>query len=290
MPSPIPDPGHARACRCARHRFAQLASRPDGELDLAEGALWISAEENPGLDVERWLGELDRLADELRPRLAALPDGPGRDITRLEALRTYLFDDCGFRGDRDDYYAPANSFLDQVLERRRGIPITLAVVMMEVGRRVDVPLLGVGFPGHFLVRHAHHPNLLFDPFAEGRLVTVDDCREILARLCGDLPFHPRLLRPVTHRAILLRMLTNLRAVYTARGALRRTVAVLDRVLLLAPDDAVHLRERGLLRLRCGDSAGLRDLARYLAVEPEAPDREALAELVGGLCDGVLTVH
>jgi regulator of sirC expression with transglutaminase-like and TPR domain len=273
-----------------RRRFAALALRPDGDVDLAEAALWISAEENGGVEVERWLAHLDELADELRPRLAALAEGPGADLARLEALRSFLFEEKGFRGNREEYHDPANSFLDRVLERRLGIPITLAVVMMEVGRRVGVPLLGVGFPGHFLVRHARHPNLLLDPFAGGRLVTVEDCRQLLARLCVHLPFHPRLLRPVSHRCVLLRMLTNLRAIYLAAGDPGRTLAVLDRILLLAPDDAVHLRERGLLRLRGGDMGGFEDLALYLDVEPEAPDREALDGLLGHARGRYLTVH
>lgn len=283
MPEPLPGPTPEPRPSCrrdrARRRFAALASRPDGEIDLAEGALWISAEENPGLEVEGWLAHLEDLAAELAPRMAAVPDGPGVDLARLDLLRRFLFEEKGFRGDCEEYYSPDNSLLDRVLERRRGIPITLALVMMEVGRRVGVPLLGVGFPGHFLVRHARHLDLLLDPFGGGRMVTPEDCRKLLARVCGELPFHPRLLRPVSHRCMLHRMLNNLRGIYLARGEAERTLSVLDRILLLTPDDAVHLRERGLMLLRGGDPAGLEDLARYLDVEPEAPDRESLGTLL-----------
>jgi len=273
-----------------RRRFADLLAGEDGEVDLAHAALLISAEENPGVEVERWLAHLDALAAELRGRFAALPPGPSRDFTRLAELSAFLFEEQGFRGNRDDYYDPANSFLDRVLERRTGIPITLALVMIEVGRRVGVPLVGVGFPCHFLVRHARHADLLLDPFAGGRLVSDEDCRRLLANVCGDLPFHPRLLRPVSGRCLLQRVLTNLRAIYMSRGDLCRTVAVLDRILLLVPDDAVHLRERGLLRLRCGDGGGLEDLTHYLEVEPEAPDREALYALVESARGRFVTVH
>lgn len=295
--------GETRAQRSrARRRFQALASLPDGEIDLAEGALWISAEDSakdgaenrPGGDVEArveaGMAELDALAAELEPRLKALPNGPGSDLARLDALRRFLFEEKGFRGDCEEYYEPANSYLDQVLERRRGIPITLAVVMMEVGRRVGVPLLGVGFPGHFLVRHARHLDILLDPFAGGRLVSMKDCRRILAKVCDDLPFHPRLLRPVTHRCMLQRMLNNLRAIHASRGKPCDLLSVLDRLLLLTPDDAVRLRERGLLRLRCGDMSGLEDLARYLEVEPEAPDRDSLAHLVASARSRFATVH
>jgi regulator of sirC expression with transglutaminase-like and TPR domain len=273
-----------------RQRFADLVDGREGEVDLAHAALLISAEENGGVEVERWLAHLDALADELRPRIAALPAGPGSDFARLAELSVFLFAEQGFSGNRDDYYDPANSFLDRVLERRTGIPITLALVMIEVGRRVGVPLVGVGFPGHFLVRHARHPDLLLDPFAGGRLVSDEDCRRLLAQVCGDLPFHPRLLRPVSGRCLLQRMLTNLRAIYMSKGDLCRTVAVLDRILLLAPGDAVHLRERGLLRLRCADAGGLEDLTHYLEIEPEAPDREALYALVQSARGRYMTVH
>lgn len=289
-PAPDNEP-RPRADLPPRHRFAAQAARPDGEIDVAEAALWISAEESGGgVEVQRWLDRLDALAGELRPRLERLSGGPGADLARLEELCRFLFEEKGFHGDREDYYDPRNSLLDRVLDRRRGIPLTLAVVMMEVGRRVGVHLLGVGFPGHFLVRHAAHPDLFFDPFSGGRVVTADDCRHILRHVCPGLPFHPRLLRPVSRRCLLHRMLTNLRGVYMARGEWERAVGVLDRILLLAPDDAVQLRERGMLRLRCGDTAGFEDLVRYLELEPEAPDREALSHLMGGTNGQFLSVH
>jgi regulator of sirC expression with transglutaminase-like and TPR domain len=282
---PVPPPEDR-----ARRRFAALASTPEGEMDLAEGALWISAEDNPELDVAAALTRLDALAAELAPRLEALPGGPGADLARLEALRAFLFEEKGFAGDCEEFYDPANSYLDRVLERRRGVPLTLAIVMMEVGRRVGVPLLGVGFPGHFLVRHARHLDLLLDPFAGGRLVGPEECRMILAGVCGGLPFHPRLLRPVTHRCMLQRLLNNLRAIHQARGDVAAILSVLDRLLLLAPDDAVRLRERGLLRLRCGDMGGLEDLVDYLDIEPEAPDRESLGHLLASARSRYATIH
>jgi len=288
--SPPSPPDERVARERARHCFAALASQPDGEVGLAEGALWISAEDHPGLDVDAALAELDALGAELAPRLEALPVAPGADLTRLDALRAFLFEEKGFAGDCEEFYDPANSYLDRVLERRRGIPITLAIVMMEVGRRVGVPLLGVGFPGHFLVRHARHPDLLLDPFAGGHLVGPEECRTILGAVCDNLPFHPRLLCPVSHRSMLQRVLNNLRAIHLARGEVDAILPVLDRLLLLAPDDAVRLRERGLLRLRSGDMAGLEDLIRYLDIEPEAPDREALAQLLSTARSRYATIH
>jgi len=293
MSEPLPAAAPPRAERpiCPRERFVDLVSRPDVEVDLAEAALWISAEERPGVEVGRWLARLDELGAEARRRIAAVHEGPGAELERLERLCELLFVELGFGGDREDYHDPAASFLDRVLARRRGIPITLAVVLLEVGRRAGVPLVGVGFPCHFLVRSARHPQVLLDPF-EGTLLTAEDCRRLLARVCGGrIPFHPRLLAPVGPRAILHRMLNNLRAVHLARGDEERALAALDRMLLLAPDDAVHLRERGLLRLGRGEvAAALDDLARYVAVEPEAPDRAAVQDLLARGPAPATTVH
>lgn len=254
---------------CARRRFAEMAARPDRGLDLAEGALLISLEENPGLDPRPSLERLDRWAGELEPRLAAT----GGDLPRLELLCRFLFCEKGLRGNRREYYDPRNSFLDQVLERRLGIPITLAVVLLEVGRRVGVPLLGVGFPGHFLVRHARHPLLLVDPFGGGELLAKEECAAILERVSRRrIPFSERLLQPVGPRQILARILNNLCGIYLSSGDLGRTLSVLDRTLLLYPGEPVYLRNRGLLRLKAGDCAGaVTDLERYLEAEPDAAD-------------------
>jgi regulator of sirC expression with transglutaminase-like and TPR domain len=260
-----------------RQRFAELALRPDSEIDLGEAALLIAAEGSPGLDVDAWVARLDVLAGDLRPRLA----GVACDFERLAALLDFVYQDLGLHGNTFEFYDPRNSFLNEVLERRLGIPISLAVVCMELGRRVGVPLAGVGFPGHFLLRHARHPQVVLDPFDGGRFLTPEDCAELLARESGGtVPFHPRLLRPLGTRQILLRMLCNLRGIYAIRCAARPLLSVLDRILLLSPDDAESRRERGLLRLHAGDVWGaVDDLERYLAAGPDAPDTRGLAEMV-----------
>jgi regulator of sirC expression with transglutaminase-like and TPR domain len=203
------------------------------------------------------------------------------ELGRVELLAGFLSGEVGLRGNAVDYYDPRNSFLNEVLERRLGIPITLALVYMEVGRRAGVPLVGVGFPGHFLLRHAHHPRLLLNPFEDGRLLTEVDCRQMLERLSGgSLPFDSRLLKPSTSRQILVRMLNNLRGIYLNRNEPLRVIGVLDRVVLLDPDDVGARRDRGLLCLRWGDPhRGIEDLERYLDLEPEAPDTEAVEKLL-----------
>lgn len=260
-----------------RERFAEIASLPDERIILAEAALWIAAEEQPGLDPEPWLARLDEMGQRLRPRLEDLRD----PLDRVERLAGFLSDEVGLRGNEADYYDPRNSYLNEVIDRRLGIPITLALVYIEVGRRAGVPLEGVGFPGHFLLRHSHHTQLVIDPFDRGRLLTLDDCKEMLERLSnGTLPFDTRLLRPSTPRQILVRMLNNLRGVYLHRGEQLRVIGVLDRVLLLDPDDVGARRDRGLLSLRWGDpERGIEDLERYLVLEPEAPDHEAIENVI-----------
>lgn len=260
-----------------RNRFATIAELPDERIDLAEAALWIAAEEQPGVDPALWLARLDEIAERLRPRLEGVRDA----LDRVELLSDFLADEVGLRGNDEDYYDPRNSFLNEVLERGLGIPITLALVYMEVGRRAGVPLDGVGFPGHFLLRHSLCPQLLLDPFDRGRLLTEDDCRDMLEKVSGGaLAFDSRLLRPARPRQILIRMLNNLRGIYLNHGEPLRVISVLDRVLLLDPDDLGARRDRGLLSLRWGDpERGIEDLERYLVLEPEAPDCYAVEELL-----------
>lgn len=255
----------------ARERFVAIAHLSDREIDLAEAALVIAAEEQPGLDPRPWLRHLEDMAGWLLPRVQGARD----DFQRLEHMTEFLFGEVGLRGNAEDYYDPRNSFLDQVLDRRLGIPITLAVVCIEVGRRVGVPLDGVGFPGHFLLRHTRHPQILLDPFEGGRLLTVEDCQEILKRVSGGrIEFEPRLLRPVGRRHILVRILNNLRGVYVERDELERALSVMDRILLLLPDDPDALRDRGLLALHWGDlPRGIADLERCLEVDPGTQDQE-----------------
>jgi regulator of sirC expression with transglutaminase-like and TPR domain len=258
-------------------RFAALAARPDREIGLAEGALLIAAAgEYPGLDVAHWLARLDALADEAWPSLPEV----GGDFERLQGLVEFLFERWGLRGNRESYYDPRNSYLNEVLERRLGIPITLAAVLIEVGRRLDVPLLGVGMPCHFLVCHARHPQLLLDPFDGGKLLTFEECGELLAAISrGRIRFRRELLRPSSARQMLFRILSNLRGIYAQCGRLERAVRMIDLQRLLVPQDRRLLRDRGLMLLRAGDLAGAEDLEAYLGTACDEPERERLAAIL-----------
>jgi regulator of sirC expression with transglutaminase-like and TPR domain len=271
-----------------RERFAAIVRLPENAIDLGEAALWIAAEEQPGLDPDPWLERLDELGAHLQPRLRGLRN----ELDRLALLTELLFREKGLRGNTDDFYDPRNSFLNEVLDRGLGIPISLAVVCMEVGRRAGVHLQGVGFPGHFLLRLARHPQILLDPFDGGRLLTAGDCEEMLEQMTRrKTDFDPRLLRPSGPRQILQRMLNNLRGIYINRGDFERTVAVLDRLLLLDPEDLAPLRDRGLLHVQWGDPAqGIGDLESYLAADAAIEDGEEVAEVLAEARRRIALVH
>lgn len=188
-----------------RARFAELMAGSDAGLPLDEVALLVAAHVRPGLDVEAELARLDRLAAGVR-------------APTLDSLRRYLFADLGFSGNRDDYYDPDNSCLDQVVRRRLGIPITLSVLMLEVGRRLGVPMAGVSMPGHFLVRDKVDPGVFVDPFARGAVLDVGACEQRFRAIHGvGARFDPSFLEPVTRRAIVARLLANLHGVAMARA-------------------------------------------------------------------------
>lgn len=258
-----------------RARFADVIAAGD-EASLAEGALVIARIGHPSLDPAPTLAALDGLADGVRARLTP-NDPPER---RAAVLAHHLFDELGFRGNRDDYYDPRNSFLNEVVTRRTGIPITLSVVLLEVGARVGVPLEGVGFPGHFLVRVVGcHDDHLLDPFFGGRPIGYDELRERLRQFFaasggpagGNLQRAlPQALQATTTLGILSRMLGNLLAIYRERDAHEQALAAVELLLMLGPDVAEYVRLRGLLyeQLECFASA-LADFRRYLDLAPNA---------------------
>jgi regulator of sirC expression with transglutaminase-like and TPR domain len=212
------------------HRFAAAVSVPAGaDVRLDVAALCIAAHAHPGLDVDEWCDRLDELA-------------AGCDDRTFEGLRTHLFGRLGFRGNADDYSDPENSFLDTVLVRRTGIPITLSLVMMEVGRRIGVDVIGVGMPGHFLVQDASRAGVWCDPFHGGRRLDLDGCRALFNRLHGTArAFHPGFLAPATPCDILARMLTNLE--HGRLGSDPLALAWMCQLHLTLPNVGEHERAR-----------------------------------------------
>ena len=262
-----------------RDQFAAVA-RSD-EIDLARAALLVAAAEYPGLDVESELGILDSLAAGASRRL-----GDDRDsLACANALSEYLFDEVGFRGDREDYYDPRNSFLNEVLSRRLGIPITLSLVYIEVGKRLDLPFVGVGMPGHFLVRMTSgEEDLLIDPFNRGILLSGEDCaRRFQEVIQPAVPWDREYLAPVSNREFIARILRNLKGIYLRRRDHSRAIMTIDWLLLLQPQSAHEWLDRGIARYGLGHlEEALEDLQKYLAAGSVGRDVEVVKELVAEL--------
>ena len=265
----------------ARERFTALVSGPEEDLDLAEAALLIAQEEQPDLDVAHYLKRLDQLADAVRTEL---PPSPTHNDT-LKCLNTHLFFKEGLRGNTGEYYDPRNSFLNEVLETKAGIPITLSVIYMEVGRRLGLALVGIGFPGHFLVRYSGPDGeRILDPFLGGANLSEAQLAAKLRSMYGEnnplAAQVSKLLTPATKKEILTRMLGNLKGVYLNKGDFERALSVIDRMVLIRPDAATEFRDRGAVQQRLGRMQGaVRDFKKYLALVPDAPDADRIRALI-----------
>ncbi len=263
----------------ARARFAELVARDPVPLDQA--ALAIAQEEYPALRPETYLDRLDELATRVLRRSPA----PLRAASTLRALREVLHDEEGLRGNDEHYQDPRNSFLNEVLDRRLGIPISLSVIYLEVARRVGLRLEGVGFPGHFLAKYASPGGgeVFLDAHNGGEMLSAEECLARYRARSGGQDLDRRYLAAVSTRQILSRMLHNLRRIYADRRDDVRTFWVLDRVLLLVPGQLEALRDRGLAAARLGGTAAaVRDLDAYLSGAPEAGDAGEVRALLTDL--------
>jgi regulator of sirC expression with transglutaminase-like and TPR domain len=260
-------------CRLA---FAHLVRQPEAAIDLAEATLLIAKEEYPDLDLAGYLSRLDDMGADVRGLTGACQE-PHRLIA---GLSEYLFRRLGFHGNSDDYYDPKNSFLNEVLDRRMGIPITLSTVYLEVGRRIGLSVHGVGMPGHFLVKYmGQSEEIVIDPFGGGGIVSPADCQRILDRVYdGKVRFEPGMLSIMGTRQILARMLANLKIIYFNQEEYGKALSVVELLLILHPHNACEIRDRGLLscQLRCYTEA-IADLERYLRLAPEANDSATIRE-------------
>ncbi|PSB02214.1 hypothetical protein C7B64_14310 [Merismopedia glauca CCAP 1448/3] len=266
----------------ARQAFLHEIRQPEAEIDVAKAALYIAQEEFPSLDVDRYLIQLDIWAAEVGKTL--LPES--YPLKTIKHINKYLYDELGYRGNQADYYDPRNSFLNQVIDRRTGIPITLAVVYLEIARRVNFPMVGIGMPGHFLIRPEFEDVGIFvDVFHQGEILFEQDCLELLRKMYQQpLPsLPPEFLAPVTSKQLLARMLTNLKVIYIQRNDLTKALGSVERILLLFPDALGELRDRGIIHTQLGNfSAATLDLETYLEQVPYGTDtakiRQLLAEI------------
>jgi regulator of sirC expression with transglutaminase-like and TPR domain len=259
--------------------FEQLAALPDEHIDVALGAALIARDAHGSLDVDRCLARFDQLAAPLAGReLSLLPPEEQAD-----ALSSHLFEASGFRGNEQEYYDPRNSLLPDVLDRKLGIPITLALVYCEVARRLGVRARGVSFPGHFLVRvdgsKTDDEPVAVDPFFGGRRLDEAGLQRLLDRAAPSQKLlKEEHLAPAGARAMLVRMLINIKWIHATRGDFARALLALDRIICLTPDSVPALRERGLLAARLGSVEAARaDLSRLLELVPQAPDASSIRE-------------
>jgi len=265
----------------AAERLRAALARPDAQIDLAETALLAVLAEHPGLDVAEYRARLATMGAALRERLRA-------DIAPADAivaLNRYLFDELGFRGSERDYYDPRNSCLNEVLDRRIGIPITLSIVYITVGRALGLKLDGVSFPGHFLVRAPlREGTVVLDPYGRGISLGMAELQQRLRALHGGVAPPESVvasyLKPATPQDILVRLLRNLKTIYLQRRDWANLLSATDRILIVDRDLAVEHRDRGTayLQLECFRAA-LADFEHYLACEPQADDADEIRRRV-----------
>ncbi|MDA1189196.1 MAG: transglutaminase-like domain-containing protein [Chloroflexi bacterium] len=260
--------------------FARATEVPDEELDLSKTAFLIASMQYPDLDFEHEFGVLDSIAA-----------GASRWITEdmealqaVNALSRWLFDDLGFAGNHDDYYDPKNSYLNDLLDLRLGIPISLSLLYIEVGRRVGVPLVGIGMPGHFLVRHRDEESLFIDPFHKGILLSVDECRKRFHKMTNNsVPWEAGHLAPIRNRDFIARMLRNLKTIYVRKEDFIQVLWVMNMLVALLPDAAEERRDRGLIHHRLGsDTEALEDLRWFASTRHPGSKDEFLEKLIGDL--------
>ncbi len=263
------------------NQFDRMVGVPDEEIDLARAALLIAATEYPGLSIERELFRIDEIAEGIAARMD--DDTP---LYQLNTLSEYLFDELKFAGNHTNYHDPRNSFLNDVIERRVGIPITLSLLYIEVGKRLGVPLLGIGMPGHFIVRHRDESDVFVDPFHGGILLSEDECAERVKQVTqGTLTWDRSYLEPVRSREFIARMLRNLKVVYLQRRNYERVLATIDRVIALLPQDAVEFRDRGVVNYRLGNYAdALEDLHVYVTSGEAVSDEVTVQRLMDQIRD------
>ncbi len=256
-----------------------LRSARDEDIPLVWGALTIARDEYPDLDIAAYEARLAAWGDRLRGA------GDTDPMQGLRAVNALLYDELGMAGNQQDYYDPRNSYLNEVLDRRLGIPISLAVVQLDVAQRAGLPLQGVSFPGHFLVSMPVEGGLLvLDPYHRGRSIDVQELRSRAQPHVGEQDIQDdqlsQLLTPASNRAILSRMLRNLKALYIERQDFERALRCADRLLTLDPALMEERRDRGLLYLRVGHFAAAReDFSAYLAQVPPPEDARKVRDLM-----------
>lgn len=255
--------------------FEKIARSPEKEVRLAEAALRIAADEYPRLRVKSYLSLLDDWSDNLRAECSGL-----RVQTQMDRLNEWLFETMKFSGNEEDYYDPKNSFLNDVIDRRMGIPITLSVIYLEMAWALGLEAAGISFPGHFLVRVMTEGTPVYvDTFHKGKIMTADGCMQFLRDLTeGELEFQESFLLTVSKRDILARMLRNLKRIYLEAYNFPKLIRVLDKLVLLTPDAPEEVRDRGIIHYQMkAFQYAQRDFETFLSLSSEPEDTEVIRQ-------------
>jgi regulator of sirC expression with transglutaminase-like and TPR domain len=258
--------------------LAALAADPDHPVDLARVALLIALDAYPQMNPWGYIHKIDRLADQIRYRLT------GSLISKTAELSSFLFEECGFTGNLQHYYDPRNSYLNKVLDRQVGLPISLSLLAMAVGTRAGLPVVGVALPGHFVAKaiDSNGDQVLFDPFNGGQFLDAEGCEALVTAITGR-PFEvtPEALAATSPHAFVMRMLNNLKTAYLADRSYRRAARIARRLVQLLPDDPPSRRDLGLLLVQSGRyGSAVGHLKRYLAATPNADDAEEVEKVLG----------
>ncbi len=270
-------------------QIAQIASMEEHEVELAASALLIARLQYPKLDVPYYLHMLDDMATRLGQRIQQ-PNEPGYLVSEINNL---LFDEMGFRGNTDNYYDLKNSFLNEVLERKLGIPITLSIVYIEVGRRAGLRTYGIGLPGHFIVGLLTDTGQVFiDPFNQGEILTEDACRRIVkSHVRSSVVFNRSLLDPTWPKQILVRLMRNLKGIYLSMKNQTRALTLLNWILMLAPEEIQELLQRGAYYESVGDfQSAVADLERCVALTSNEDEKDRMRARIAMLKKLKTPVH
>jgi regulator of sirC expression with transglutaminase-like and TPR domain len=265
----------------ARQRFREIAGRPDSHLDLVEASLVIALEDTPGLEIDRYLEQVDGWSGAVSGRLEG-----SRDVERIvEAVNHLLFEEEGFRGENEDYYDPRSALLNEALDRHAGLPITLSILYLEVTRRLGVNATGISLPGRFLVKFSgDFGQVVVDPFDGGRVLSTIELQTLLDEMYGGgVRLREHHLRSFTRREILARELAQLKAAYLAQHDLQRAAASVDRLLILDERDAYEVRDRAALAMQMHAYAqAIALFERYMALAPHGEDRARISQQIAYL--------
>lgn len=261
-----------------RLNFKQEIEQTNSQIDLAKASLFIAQEEYSELDPHKYINTLNIMGEEVQKRLTRSP----YPLTTIKTINQYLFEELNFQGNTNDYYDPCNSFLNDVIDRKTGIPITLSIVYLEIAKRINFPMVGIGMPGHFLIRpDFEEAGIFVDVFNRGEILFEQDCEERLRQIYQQpVKLEAHFLAPVSKRQILARMLTNLKFIYLERQELLKALAVVERILLLVPDNPREWRDEGLLYYQLGEwRKATVSLNMYLIRFPDTEDSSTIRNLL-----------